>query len=307
MLKYGIAFIVLLCVAASIYYYAQPRIDCDTAPRTSAEWMMEGILEGDVFSRYEASVAESSQNYTSFTEEQKKEWHLAAASQNLIEAQYTMGLAYSSVPLTPVYKKKLKYVDRDDDDSEALVWFKKAAEQGHFESQEMLVKYYAGDFADGRFSNAEEGLFWLTAMKQQPADRMEKLVWFRRQLKEEDVINAEGRAAAWKATVLEPKKTRPYLNTKAIVCKFSGHPEISDSCGNLIGVDGGMAQDGPYLFIDKRDASIKGACSAWRGTCAVPEAWTCGCPKVKGNRLECIKGLEDDAQGNKRSALYITG
>lgn len=307
MLKKLGAFVVIGAVAAAISYYAQPRVDCDTAPRTAAEWALEGIEEGDVFSQYDASVAENAYVYSAFSDSQKKEWHLKAATENLIDAQYTMGLAYSSVPLSDAYKKKLKYVDQDNDDAQALVWFKKAADQGHFESQTMLVKYYAGDIAEGHFANAEEGLFWLLAMKQQPQDRTEKLVWFKRQLKEEDVIKTEARAAAWKKTVLEPEKTRPYLNTKAIICKFPGHPAISDTCGNLIGIDGGVAIDGPYMFVDKRDGSVVETCSAWRGTCTVPAAWTCGCPKVSGKRMQCIKGLDDEERSNKGTALYITG
>lgn len=82
--------------------------------------------------------------------------------------------------------------------------------------------------------------------------------------------------------------------SKFTFCGFK--PEsISDQCGNLFGIDGGFAFDGPYLFINRYTGTLRGKCSFWTGECVVPVEWTCDCPKARGDRrMPCKKDYSDE-------------
>lgn len=61
--------------------------------------------------------------------------------------------------------------------------------------------------------------------------------------------------------------------------RFGDGCELSETCGELIGVDCDSAADGPYYYVQKMSGRIISTCGGfcWSGNCrgCPPRAWKC--------------------------------
>lgn len=163
------------------------------------------------------------------------------------------------------------------------------AQKGDKIAAQQLLNVYANP--KSKYFNKEAALFWFFIL----GDDHKNIYTYTSQSEISSGLNSETKeriynsAKNWKPS----EKYAGGRNYKAIACGFS-KVKISDQCGDLLGIDGGHALDGPYYFVNRKTGAYRGSCSFWTGKCVVPIEWTCECPKMGNGRLNCDKGYSDE-------------
>jgi TPR repeat protein len=136
-----------------------------------------------------------------------------AAEQGSINAQFSLGILYSSA----MYKK--------EDKAKSLYWYEKAAEQGHIQAQFSMGNYY--DRGTGVRENKSKTVYWWTKAAEQGNRQAQSLIgayYF----DGVGVAKDEGKAAYWWTLAAEEGITSAQRNLGIIYLNGTGVPKDKD-------------------------------------------------------------------------------